>query len=84
MHARSNRRDLMADEQYEILVEELDEAACRRLVSREAFGRIGFVHGGEVMVLPVNAVVMANRVVFRTADDTMSAETRSPSTSTCG
>ncbi len=63
----------MADEQYEILIEELDEAACWRLVSREAFGRIGFVHGGEVMVLPVNAVVMGNRVVFRTADETMVA-----------
>jgi nitroimidazol reductase NimA-like FMN-containing flavoprotein (pyridoxamine 5'-phosphate oxidase superfamily) len=59
--------------EYDIIVDELDEETCWRLLSQAGFGRVGFVHGDEVMVLPVNSAISAERVVFRTADDAMLA-----------
>lgn len=59
----------MADE-YEITADELDEPTCWRLLARAGFGRVGFVHDGAVFVLPVNAAVDRQRVVFRTGDHT--------------
>ena len=56
-----------ADE-YEIAVDELDEETCWRLVTREAFGRVAFIHDFELWILPVNIAVVAGRVVFRTTD----------------
>lgn len=58
-------------DEFEIFVEELDEPTCWRLLARAGFGRVGFVHDGELLVLPVNAAVVEHRVVFRTADDSM-------------
>lgn len=62
----------MVDE-FDIIVDVLDESTCWRLISRSGFGRIGFMHGDELMVLPVNAAMSANRVMFRTTDDSMFA-----------
>jgi nitroimidazol reductase NimA-like FMN-containing flavoprotein (pyridoxamine 5'-phosphate oxidase superfamily) len=58
------------DDQYDITIEELDEPTCWRLVARAGFGRVGFVHAGEVMVLPVNTAEWDRRVIFRTAEGT--------------
>ncbi|HEY5877090.1 MAG TPA: pyridoxamine 5'-phosphate oxidase family protein [Ilumatobacteraceae bacterium] len=62
----------MGDE-FDIIVDVLDESTCWRLMSRSGFGRLGFMHGDELMVLPVNAAVSENRVVFRTTHDSMFA-----------
>lgn len=58
------------DQEYDISIDELDEATCWRLASRAGFGRVGFLLDGEVMVLPVNVAVVDGRVVFRTAGST--------------
>ncbi len=63
------------DDSYDITIDELDEKLCWRLLARARFGRVGFVHDGEVIVLPVNAAVDAGRVIFRTAADTTIAAT---------
>lgn len=55
------------EEEYDVTVDEVDEEMCWRLVTRAGFGRVGFIHDGEVAVLPVNATVSQHRVVFRTA-----------------
>ena len=59
----------MGDE-YDIIVEELDEATCWRLVERAGFGRVGFLAEEDIMVLPVNVAVTAGQVVFRTSEST--------------
>ena len=41
--------------------------SCLSLLAAVAVGRVGFVAGGEVLVLPVNFVVDGQNVVFRTA-----------------
>jgi nitroimidazol reductase NimA-like FMN-containing flavoprotein (pyridoxamine 5'-phosphate oxidase superfamily) len=58
------------DAEYEIIVEELDEQMCWRLIARAGFGRIGFVDDAGVVVLPVNIAVHEHRVIFRTAEHT--------------
>jgi nitroimidazol reductase NimA-like FMN-containing flavoprotein (pyridoxamine 5'-phosphate oxidase superfamily) len=56
-------------EQFDIVVTELDEETCWRLLARAGFGRIGFADAdGEQVVLPVNAGIDARRVVFRTSE----------------
>lgn len=55
---------------YDILVDELDEPTCWRLMVRAGFGRVGFMQGDDLIVLPVNAAVSEQRVIFRTADGT--------------
>jgi nitroimidazol reductase NimA-like FMN-containing flavoprotein (pyridoxamine 5'-phosphate oxidase superfamily) len=57
-------------EEYDIFVDELDDATCWRLVERAGFGRVGFMQDDQLLVLPVNAGVMNRRIVFRTASDT--------------
>ncbi|MGD9700896.1 MAG: pyridoxamine 5'-phosphate oxidase family protein [Acidimicrobiia bacterium] len=59
--------------EYDIFVDELEEPTCWRLLSRADFGRVGFIHDGELMVLPVNSAVSSHRVVFRTAGGSMLA-----------
>ncbi len=44
----------------------LDFDECMRLVAGSPVGRIGFVTGGEVEILPVNHLVDWTAVVFRT------------------
>jgi nitroimidazol reductase NimA-like FMN-containing flavoprotein (pyridoxamine 5'-phosphate oxidase superfamily) len=58
------------NDEYEIIVNELDEETCWRLLARAGFGRVGFVKDDAVIVLPVNAAVSDQRVIFRTADET--------------
>jgi nitroimidazol reductase NimA-like FMN-containing flavoprotein (pyridoxamine 5'-phosphate oxidase superfamily) len=41
--------------------------SCLRLLAAVSVGRVGFVAGGEVVVLPVNFTVDGQDVVFRTA-----------------
>jgi nitroimidazol reductase NimA-like FMN-containing flavoprotein (pyridoxamine 5'-phosphate oxidase superfamily) len=41
--------------------------SCLSLLAAVPVGRVGFVSGGEVVVLPVNFVVDGQDVVFRTA-----------------
>ena len=57
-------------EQYDIVIDELDDSTCWRLLARAGFGRVGFLRGEDLVVLPVNAGVVNDRVVFRTAADT--------------
>jgi len=40
---------------------------CLRLLASVPVGRVGFVAGGEVVILPVNHVVDGQDVIFRTA-----------------
>src|SRR3954447_19760302 len=61
-------------EEYDIVVDELDDATCWRLVERAGFGRVGFLQDDQIVVLPVNAGVMNGRIVFRTASDTSLAK----------
>lgn len=42
--------------------------SCLRLLAAVSVGRVGFVAGGEVVILPVNFVVDGQDVVFRTAN----------------
>lgn len=58
------------DDEYDIMIDVLDEATCWRLAVRAGFGRVGFVLDDEVTVLPVNVAVTDGRVVFRTSSDT--------------
>ncbi len=58
-------------EEYEIVVDELDEENCWRLVAQEAFGRVAFIQDFELWIYPVNTAVVDGRVVFRTGDDSM-------------
>jgi nitroimidazol reductase NimA-like FMN-containing flavoprotein (pyridoxamine 5'-phosphate oxidase superfamily) len=57
-------------DEYDIIVDDLDEPTCWRLLGRAGFGRVGFVVDGEITVLPVNAALSQHRVVFRTAEGT--------------
>jgi nitroimidazol reductase NimA-like FMN-containing flavoprotein (pyridoxamine 5'-phosphate oxidase superfamily) len=58
-------------EEYEIIVDELDEEACWRLAAQAAFGRVAFIQDFELWILPVNTAVVDGCVVFRTADASM-------------
>jgi len=57
------------NDEYDIIVDELDEETCWRLLARAGFGRVGFVKEEAVIVLPVNSAVSDGRVIFRTAGD---------------
>lgn len=48
-------------------LEILPHDECLRLLASVPVGRVGFVTGGEVVVLPVNHVVDGQDVIFRTA-----------------
>ncbi len=45
----------------------LSSAECLQRIDRSPVGRLGFVHEGEVHILPVNHVVLGESVVFRSA-----------------
>lgn len=51
---------------FEIVVDELDDETCWRLLARAGFGRVGFCDADGVVVLPVNAVTSDRHVIFRT------------------
>ncbi len=59
------------DDEYEIIVDDLDEATCWHLVAQEVVGRVAFIQNFELWILPVNSAVVGGRVVFRTSDDSM-------------
>jgi nitroimidazol reductase NimA-like FMN-containing flavoprotein (pyridoxamine 5'-phosphate oxidase superfamily) len=44
----------------------LDKAACRKLLSRGAIGRVGYIAEGRPMIVPVDYAVVENMIVFRT------------------
>jgi nitroimidazol reductase NimA-like FMN-containing flavoprotein (pyridoxamine 5'-phosphate oxidase superfamily) len=50
------------------VIEELDEEACLQLISRGGIGRIAYVGRFGLVVLPVNYMLQAGAVVFRTAE----------------
>ncbi len=63
----------MTTDHYEVNLEVLDDATCWRLLARAAFGRVAFFHADELHVLPVNAAVKAEQVIFRVADGSLIA-----------
>lgn len=54
--------------------EELSEDQCWELLLSQDTGRIGFVHHGQVMILPVNYLVHDSAVYFRTSADGLIGE----------
>jgi nitroimidazol reductase NimA-like FMN-containing flavoprotein (pyridoxamine 5'-phosphate oxidase superfamily) len=54
------------NEVYDVTETELDEELCWRMLARAGFGRVGFVEGDDVVVLPINAAVDKRRIIFRT------------------
>ena len=48
--------------------------SCLSLLAAVSVGRVGFVAGGEVLVLPVNFVMDGQAVVFRTASGSKLAD----------
>ena len=52
------------------MLELLPPAECWRLLREHQLGRVGFVAGGEPLILPVNYAVLERSIVFRTADGT--------------
>ncbi len=63
----------MTTDHYEVNLEVLDDATCWRLLARAAFGRIAFFHDNELHVLPVNAAVRAEKVIFRVEEGSLIA-----------
>lgn len=47
---------------------ELSEQECWELLRRARFGRLGYLLAGAVNIVPINAVVDGDRLVFRTAE----------------
>jgi uncharacterized protein len=61
-----------ADEHHYIVsYDDLEESVCWRLITRVAVGRVGFVYEDEPIVLPVNCVVVDDKIGFRTAGYSM-------------
>lgn len=58
------------------VLDELDEEACRKLVQGGGVGRVVFLDGEVPIALPVNFVVVADNVVFRTSASSMLARQR--------
>lgn len=50
-----------------LVVEHLDVDECTRLLEQGGIGRVGFVAGGDVTVLPVNFIFDRGSVLFRTS-----------------
>jgi nitroimidazol reductase NimA-like FMN-containing flavoprotein (pyridoxamine 5'-phosphate oxidase superfamily) len=50
-------------------VEHLDEQQCWSLLLSSQVGRLGFQRGRRTEIVPVNFVVRAHRLVFRTTSD---------------
>jgi nitroimidazol reductase NimA-like FMN-containing flavoprotein (pyridoxamine 5'-phosphate oxidase superfamily) len=66
--ARSECDATMSDATYSVIMHDLDEATCRRLLGRARFGRVAFETADGIAVLPVNAVFSRGAVFFRTAE----------------
>jgi nitroimidazol reductase NimA-like FMN-containing flavoprotein (pyridoxamine 5'-phosphate oxidase superfamily) len=49
---------------------EITEAECLELLGTRRVGRVGFVDGGQPLILPVNYAVDGSSIVFRTAAGT--------------
>ena len=45
----------------------LSTAECLDRIRREPIGRVGFVHEGEVVILPVNHVILDEQIAFQTS-----------------
>jgi uncharacterized protein len=50
-------------------LEELDPIECRRLLDSTTIGRLGYVTESGPRIVPINFVVAADAVLFRTAPD---------------
>ena len=61
----------MSGSSHVVNYDDLEEAVCWRLVSRVAVGRVGFVYDDDPIVLPVNCVVVDDKIAFRTAGHSM-------------
>ncbi|MEO6627271.1 MAG: pyridoxamine 5'-phosphate oxidase family protein [Aquihabitans sp.] len=48
-------------------LEILPTAECRELVERQEVGRLGFVEGGEIAILPVTYAVLDGHILIRTS-----------------
>lgn len=55
----------MAADQDDVVVEELSEEECIRLLSEGHLGRLAVVHDDQPLIFPVNYVFEAGAVVFR-------------------
>lgn len=47
----------------------LSEDECRELLSAASVGRVGFIDGGRVQIIPVNYVLDGHDVIIRTVND---------------
>jgi nitroimidazol reductase NimA-like FMN-containing flavoprotein (pyridoxamine 5'-phosphate oxidase superfamily) len=45
----------------------LSTAECFDRIRRQPIGRVGFVHDGEVVILPVNHIVRREQIAFQTS-----------------
>jgi nitroimidazol reductase NimA-like FMN-containing flavoprotein (pyridoxamine 5'-phosphate oxidase superfamily) len=60
--------------QAQVLVEELDEAECRRLIAPGGIGRIAYHGRYDLTVLPVNYRFIDGAILFRTGRRSPTAE----------
>ena len=51
------------------MITQLDDQECLELLRTTTVGRIGFVHEGRVLVIPVNFLLDDRSIVVRTAPD---------------
>lgn len=56
------------DHEAEQNVTELSPAECWKLLRASDYGRLGYHLGGQVNIVPINAVVDGERLVFRTGE----------------
>ena len=55
-------------------LEQLDEAECLRLISPGGIGRIAYTGQYDLTVLPVNYKLHDGAILFRTSEDSLTAE----------
>jgi uncharacterized protein len=51
------------------VAEELDSSRCWQLLQTTQTGRVGFLHGNRIEILPVNHLVHEQAIYFRTGED---------------
>jgi nitroimidazol reductase NimA-like FMN-containing flavoprotein (pyridoxamine 5'-phosphate oxidase superfamily) len=56
------------------VLEQLDEAECLRLIAPGGIGRIAYTGQYDLTVLPVNYKLHHGAILFRTAEDSLTAE----------
>ena len=66
-----NTTQSLNEQHYVVNYDDLEQDVCWRLISRVAVGRVGFLYDDEPIVLPVNCVVVGEKIAFRTAGDSM-------------